>query len=69
MRQALGIGTRTLRYGQKALAFAVTMNARMRTSRPRSTVRAGRSLVPLPDRDGKPSSAVVWMERGPRPPA
>jgi len=64
-RQALGIGTRTLRYGQKALAFAVTHD------RPHGNVsteihRSGGpfTLVPLPDRDGKPSSAVVWMERG-----
>ena len=66
VRQALGIGTRTLRYGQKALAFAVTHE------RPHENVsteihRSGGpfTLVPLPDRDGKPSSAVVWMERGP----
>ena len=65
VRHALGIGTRTLRYGQKALAFAVTH------SRPHENVsteihRSGGpfTLVPLPDRDGKPSSAVVWMERG-----
>lgn len=66
VRQALGIGTRTLRYGQKALAFAVTH------SLPHDNVsteihRSGGpfTLVPLPDRDGKPSSAVVWMARGP----
>ncbi|MFH5776223.1 UbiH/UbiF family hydroxylase [Paracoccus sp. NGMCC 1.201697] len=66
VRRALGIGTRTLRYGQKALAFAVTHD------RPHDNVsteihRSGGpfTLVPLPDRDGKPSSAVVWMERGP----
>ncbi|MTH78821.1 UbiH/UbiF family hydroxylase [Paracoccus aestuariivivens] len=66
VRQALGIGARTLRYGQKALAFAVTHE------RPHGNVsteihRSGGpfTLVPLPDRDGKPSSAVVWMERGP----
>ena len=65
VRRALGIGTRTLRYGQKALAFAVTHD------RPHENVsteihRSGGpfTLVPLPDRDGKPSSAVVWMERG-----
>ncbi|RDW12682.1 UbiH/UbiF family hydroxylase [Paracoccus thiocyanatus] len=64
-REAVGIGTRTLRYGQKALAFAVTHE------RPHDNVsteihRSGGpfTLVPLPDRDGKPSSAVVWMERG-----
>lgn len=66
VRQALGIGTRTLRYGQRALAFAVTH------TQPHQNVsteihRWGGpfTLVPLPDRDGKPSSAVVWMERGP----
>ncbi|WP_199258818.1 UbiH/UbiF family hydroxylase [Paracoccus binzhouensis] len=65
VREALGIGTRTLRYGQKALAFAVTHD------RPHENVsteihRSGGpfTLVPLPDRDGRPSSAVVWMERG-----
>ncbi|MDM7255831.1 MAG: UbiH/UbiF family hydroxylase, partial [Paracoccus sp. (in: a-proteobacteria)] len=65
VRQALGIGVRTIRYGQKALAFAVTHEI------PHENIsteihRSGGpfTLVPLPDRDGKPSSAVVWMERG-----
>lgn len=65
VRQALGIGVRTLRYGQKALAFAVTHD------RPHDNIstevhRSGGpfTLVPLPDRDGKPSSAIVWMENG-----
>ncbi|TGN45758.1 UbiH/UbiF family hydroxylase [Paracoccus liaowanqingii] len=65
VRRALGIGTRTRRYGQKALAFAVTHD------RPHHNIstevhRSGGpfTLVPLPDRDGTPSSAVVWMEGG-----
>ncbi len=65
VRQALGIGVRTFRYGQKALAFAVTHDV------PHQNVstevhRSGGpfTLVPLPDRDGKPCSAVVWMESG-----
>ena len=65
VRQALGIGVRTFRYGQKALAFAVTHEV------PHHNVstevhRSGGpfTLVPLPDRDGKPCSAVVWMESG-----
>ncbi|MFC3167045.1 UbiH/UbiF family hydroxylase [Paracoccus fontiphilus] len=65
VRQALGIGVRTFRYGQKALAFAVTHDV------PHGNVsteihRSGGpfTLVPLPDRDGKPCSAVVWMENG-----
>lgn len=66
LRQAAGIAVRTIRYGQKALAFAVTHDA------PHDNIsteihRSGGpfTLVPLPDRDGKPCSAVVWMERGP----
>lgn len=65
VREALGIGVRTIRYGQKALAFAVTHD------KPHSNIsteihRSGGpfTLVPLPDRDGKHSSAVVWLERG-----
>lgn len=66
VREALGIGVTTMRYGQKALAFAVTHPV------PHGNVsteihRSGGpfTLVPLPDRGGLPSSAVVWMERGP----
>lgn len=66
VREALGIGARTTRYGQKALAFAVTHPI------PHENVsteihRSGGpfTLVPLPDRDGVPCSAIVWMERGP----
>jgi len=65
MREALGIGVTTLRYGQKALAFAVTH------PKPHHNVsteihRSGGpfTLVPLPDLDGRPCSAIVWMERG-----
>ncbi|WP_347917917.1 UbiH/UbiF family hydroxylase [Paracoccus marcusii] len=63
VRRALGIGVRTWRYGQKALAFAVTHE------QPHHNVstevhRSGGpfTLVPLPDRDGQPGSAVVWMD-------
>jgi 2-octaprenyl-6-methoxyphenol hydroxylase len=66
VRQALGIGVRTWRYGQKALSFAVTHPV------PHGGVsteihRTGGpfTLVPLPDHEGQPASAVVWMERGP----
>lgn len=66
VREAVGIGVRKLRYGQKALAFAVTHPI------PHENVsteihRSGGpfTLVPLPDHDGRPCSAVVWMERGP----
>lgn len=63
VREALGIGVKTLRYGQKALAFAV------RHPIPHQNIsteihRAGGpfTFVPLPDRDGQPCSAVVWMD-------
>jgi 2-octaprenyl-6-methoxyphenol hydroxylase len=66
VREALGIGARTYRYGQKALAFAVAHDI------PHGNVstevhRSGGpfTLVPLPDREGRPTSAVVWMETGP----
>lgn len=66
LREAAGIPVRKLSYGQKALAFAVTHPV------PHQNVstevhRSGGpfTLVPLPDRDGTPASAVVWMERGP----
>ncbi|WP_138466917.1 UbiH/UbiF family hydroxylase [Poseidonocella sp. HB161398] len=64
VREALGLGARRIRYDQKALAFAV------RHTVPHDNVsteihRSGGpfTLVPLPDRDGAPCSAVVWMER------
>lgn len=67
LRAAAGITARTKRYGQKALAFAVTHEA------PHGAVsteihRSGGpfTLVPLPDHQGRPSSAVVWMEDGAR---
>lgn len=65
VRQAAGIGARTMRYGQKAVTFAVTHDA------PHDNIsteihRSGGpfTLVPLPDHEGKPCSAVVWMEHG-----
>jgi 2-octaprenyl-6-methoxyphenol hydroxylase len=66
VREAAHIPVKTTRYGQKALAFAVTHPI------PHENVsteihRSGGpfTLVPLPDYNGLPSSAVVWMERGP----
>lgn len=67
MRQAAEIGVKTTRFGQKALAFAVTHPI------PHGNVsteihRTGGpfTLVPLPDHEGQPCSAVVWMEEGPK---
>jgi 2-octaprenyl-6-methoxyphenol hydroxylase len=66
VREALGIDVTTMRYGQKALAFAVTHPA------PHGNVstevhRSGGpfTLVPLSDLDGQHCSAIVWMEKGP----
>jgi 2-octaprenyl-6-methoxyphenol hydroxylase len=67
MREAAGINVSTTRFGQKALAFAVTHET------PHENVsteihRTGGpfTLVPLPDHEGRPSSAIVWMEEGPK---
>ena len=65
MRRAAGIAVHTQRYGQKALVFAVTHpvpHANVSTE----VHRTGGpfTLVPLPDRDGMPCSAVVWMDDG-----
>ncbi|MBT9385557.1 UbiH/UbiF family hydroxylase [Pseudooceanicola sp. CBS1P-1] len=67
MRQAAGIGVKTRRYGQKALAFAVThpiphQNVSTEVHRSGGPF----TLVPLPDFEGRPSSAIVWMEDGAR---
>lgn len=63
IRNALGIGVKTIRYGQKALAFTVTHEI------PHNNIsteihRSGGpfTLVPLPHRNGHPSSAVIWMD-------
>lgn len=66
VREAAGIGVRTTRYGQKALAFAVS-HAIPHENVSTEIHRSGGpfTLVPLPDYEGRPASAVVWMERGP----
>jgi 2-octaprenyl-6-methoxyphenol hydroxylase len=66
VREALGIAVRTTRYGQKALAFAVTHDIPHQNVSTEVHRKGGPfTLVPLPDRDGRPASAVVWMETGP----
>jgi 2-octaprenyl-6-methoxyphenol hydroxylase len=67
IRNQCNIGIKTWRYGQKALAFSVTHTS------PHDNVsteihRTGGpfTLVPLPDLNGQPRSAIVWMEKGPR---
>ncbi len=64
VRGALGIGVRRVRYGQKALAFAVTHDTPHRgVSTELHRTGGPFTLVPLPDHDGRASSSVVWMER------
>lgn len=65
VRRGVDIDVKTTRYGQKAVSFAVTHDA------PHDNIsteihRSGGpfTLVPLPDYDGKPCSAVVWMDGG-----
>ncbi len=66
VRQALGIDVKTTRYGQKALAFAVTHPVPHQNISTEIHRTGGPfTLVPLPDRDGLPASAVVWMDNGP----
>jgi len=63
LRDAAGIDAKTTRYGQMALAFAVThpiAHGNVSTEIHRSG--GPFTLVPLPDHNGLPSSAVVWME-------
>tara|TARA_R110002049_G_scaffold23781_7_gene84885 strand:- start:103372 stop:104568 length:1197 start_codon:yes stop_codon:yes gene_type:complete len=66
MRQAAGITVTTRRYGQKALAFCVTHPIPHENVSTEVHMSGGPfTLVPLPDRDGMPCSAVVWMDDGP----
>lgn len=66
VREALGLGAKTTRYGQKALAFAVTHDIPHKNVSTEVHRSGGPfTLVPLPDRDGRPASAVVWMATGP----
>ncbi len=67
MREAAGIGVTTTRFGQKALVFAVT-HPEPHQNISTEIHRSGGpfTLVPLPDLDGRPCSAVVWMESGPK---
>ncbi|PWE33662.1 UbiH/UbiF family hydroxylase [Maritimibacter sp. 55A14] len=67
VREAVGVPVHTTRYGQKALALTVTHpipHGNVSTEIHRSG--GPFTMVPLPDRDGLPHSAVVWLEAGPR---
>ncbi len=65
IRDAADIGVQTWRYGQKAIVFTVSHPI------PHDNIsteihRSGGpfTLVPLPDHNGQPQSAIVWMETG-----
>jgi 2-octaprenyl-6-methoxyphenol hydroxylase len=63
VRRALGIGVKSFRYGQQALAFAVGHPVpHQNVSTEIHRTGGPFTLVPLPDRDGQPASAVVWMD-------
>ncbi|GGO26314.1 2-octaprenyl-6-methoxyphenyl hydroxylase [Gemmobacter aquaticus] len=63
VREAVGITVKTLRYGQKALAFAVSHTVPHHNISTEIHRSGGPfTFVPLPDRDGQPCSAVVWMD-------
>jgi 2-octaprenyl-6-methoxyphenol hydroxylase len=65
VRAGLGISATTTRYGQKAVTFAVTHDAPHDNISTEIHLAGGPfTLVPLPDHDGKPCSAVVWMDHG-----
>ncbi len=67
VRDAAGIGAETWRYGQKAMAFAVTHPIPHENVSVEIYNRGGAfTLVPMRDHDGSPASAVVWMNEGRR---
>lgn len=66
MRQAAGIDVKTMRYGQKALAFTVTHPIpHCNVSTEIHRWGGPFTMVPLPDNNGSSASAVIWMETGP----
>ena len=67
LREAMGIGVKTTRYGQKSLAFTATHEVPHHNISTEIYRDGGPfTMVPLADVDGKPASAIVWMNRGPR---
>lgn len=62
VRKAAGIEVSTTRYGQHALTFAVAHDTPHENISTEVHKSGGPfTLVPLPDQDGRPCSAVVWM--------
>ena len=67
MREAAGIAVQTQRSGQKVLAFVAT-HALPHDNVSTEIYNQGGAFttVPLPDHQGSPASAIVWMNDGPR---
>ena len=64
LRKKTGISVKTYNFGQKALAFAVTHSIPHKNVSTEIHLSGGPfTLVPLQDHNGKPSSAVVWMDK------
>jgi 2-octaprenyl-6-methoxyphenol hydroxylase len=67
LREAVGIGCHITRYGQKSLAFTATHVHPHDNISTEIYHRGGPfTMVPLADLDGKPASAIVWMNSGRR---
>lgn len=67
LREAAGIDVTTTRYGQKSLAFTVTHELPHENISTEIYNEGGPfTIVPLADLDGRPASAIVWMNKGPR---
>jgi len=67
VRTAAGIGVSTTRYGQKSLAFTAFHDL-PHSNLSTEIYRDGGpfTMVPLKDIDGRPASAIVWMNKGPK---
>ncbi len=67
VREAVGIGVHTIRYGQKSLAFTATHALEHHNVSTEIYHQGGPfTMVPLNDVAGKPASAIVWMNPGRR---
>lgn len=67
LRDLAGIGVNTTRYGQQSLAFTATHDIPHQNISTEIYHHGGPfTMVPLPEIDGHRSSAIVWMNEGPR---
>lgn len=67
LRDQVGIGVKTIRYGQKSLAFIATHPVPHNFVSTEIYHQGGPfTMVPLADHNGQPASAIVWMNPGRR---